>query len=146
MRGFGGGMGGLMAQAQKMQAKIAKVQEEIAAMEVAGESGGGAVKVVITGKHECKSVVIDPSVVDPEDVEMLQDLIQLAFNSAQTRLSEISEERMRKEVPLPPGMKLPFCSTCHAPHADKPTAVDAERIGGFFLQELQDAANSTVLH
>ena len=105
MRGFGGGMGGLMAQAQKMQAKIAKVQEEIAAMEVAGESGGGA---VITGKHECKSVVIDPSVVDPEDVEMLQDLIQLAFNSAQTRLSEISEERMRKEVPLPPGMKLPF--------------------------------------
>ena len=102
MRGFGGGMGGLMAQAQKMQAKIAKVQEEIAAMEVAGESGGGAVKVVITGKHECKSVVIDPSVVDPEDVEMLQDLIQLAFNS------EISEERMRKEVPLPPGMKLPF--------------------------------------
>ena len=50
MRGFGGGMGGLMAQAQKMQAKIAKVQEEIAAMEVAGESGGGAVKVVITGK------------------------------------------------------------------------------------------------
>ena len=103
MRGFGGGMGGLMAQAQKMQAKIAKVQEE-----VAGESGGGAVKVVITGKHECKSVVIDPSVVDPEDVEMLQDLIQLAFNSAQTRLSEISEERMRKEVPLPPGMKLPF--------------------------------------
>ena len=54
MRGFGGGMGGLMAQAQKMQAKIAKVQEEIAAMEVAGESGGGAVKVVITGKHECK--------------------------------------------------------------------------------------------
>ena len=108
MSGFGGGMGGLMAQAQKMQAKIAKVQEEIAAMEVAGESGGGAVKVVITGKHECKSVVIDPSVVDPEDVEMLQDLIQLAFNSAQTRLSEISEERMRKEVPLPPGMKLPF--------------------------------------
>lgn len=108
MRGFGGGMGGLMAQAQKMQAKIAKVQEEIAAMEVAGESGGGAVKVVITGKHECKSVVIDPSVVDPEDVEMLQDLIQLAFNSAQTRLSEISEERMRKEVPLPPGMKLPL--------------------------------------
>ena len=117
MRGFGGGMGGLMAQAQKMQAKIAKVQEEIAAMEVAGESGGGAVKVVITDKtsgkitiaaDECKRVVIDPSVVDPEDVEMLQDLIQLAFNSAQTRLSEISEERMRKEVPLPPGMKLPF--------------------------------------
>ena len=70
--------------------------------------GGGAGKVVITGKHECKSVVIDPSVVDPEDVEMLQDLIQLAFNSAQTRLSEISEERMRKEVPHPPGKKLPF--------------------------------------
>ena len=70
MRGFGGGMGGLMAQAQKMQAKIAKVQEEIAAMEVAGESGGGAVKVVITGKHECKSVVIDP---DPTRLQQRAD-------------------------------------------------------------------------
>ena len=94
MRGFGGGMGGLMAQAQKMQAKIAKVQEEIAAMEVAGESGGGAVKVVITGKHECKSVVIDPSVVDPEDVEMLQDMIMAAVNEAVRGVNELANKQM----------------------------------------------------
>ena len=96
MRGFGGGMGGLMAQAQKMQAKIAKVQEEIAAMEVAGESGGGAVKVVITGKHECKSVVIDPSVMDPEDVEMLQDMIVAAVNDALKKGEETRESEMSK--------------------------------------------------
>ena len=110
MRGFGGmgNMGGLMAQAQKMQAKLAKVQEEIAAMEVAGESGSGAVKVRINGKHQCVRISIDPSAISPDDVEMLEDLGQLAFNTAQTRLSEVSEERMRKEVPLPPGMKMPF--------------------------------------
>ena len=108
MRGFGGGMGGLMAQAQKMQAKLAKVQEEIAAMEMEGEAGNGAVKVVITGKHQCQRVTIDPNVVDVDDVEMLEDLVQLAFNNAQTRLAEESEARMRREVPLPPGMKLPF--------------------------------------
>ena len=62
MRGMGGmgGMGGLMAQAQKMQAKLAKVQEEIAQMEIEGEAGSGAVKVVISGKHECRRVTIDP--------------------------------------------------------------------------------------
>ena len=104
MRGFGGGMGGLMAQAQKMQAKIAKVQEEIAAMEVAGESGGGAVKVVITGKHECKSVVIDPSVVDPEDVEMLQDLVLAAVNEA----IRVGRATMDREVSaITGGIKLP---------------------------------------
>ena len=98
----------MMAQARKMQEQLLAAQQKAAATEVSASAGGGAVKVVITGKHECKSVVIDPSVEYPVDVEMLQDLIQLAFNSAQTRLSEISEERMRKEVPLPPGMKLPF--------------------------------------
>ena len=111
MRGFGGGMGnmgGLMAQAQKMQAKLAKVQEEIATMEIAGEAGSGAVKVRINGKHQCVRISIDPSAVSPDDVEMLEDLVQLAFNNAQNRLAEVSEERMRKEVPLPPGMKLPF--------------------------------------
>ena len=110
MRGFGGGgnMGGLMAQAQKMQAKLAKVQEEIAAMEIEGEAGNGAVKVLVTGKHECRRVSIDPSVVSADDVEMLEDLVQLAFNNAPNRLEEISQARLRKEGPLPPGMKLPF--------------------------------------
>lgn len=108
MRGFGGNMGGLMAQAQKMQAKLAKVQEEIAKMEIDGESAGGAVKVTITGKHECRRVQIDPSVVDPEDIEMLEDLVMLAFNNARTTLEEVSQARIQKEVPLPAGMKMPF--------------------------------------
>ena len=108
MRGFGSNMGGLMAQAQKMQAKLAKVQEEIAAMEMDGEAANGAVKVRINGKHKCVRVTIDPSVVTPDDVEMLEDLVQLAFNDAAQRLDAESEARMRKEVPLPPGMKLPF--------------------------------------
>ena len=109
MRGFGGGgMGGLMAQAQKMQAKLAKVQEEIAAMEIDGEAGNGAVKVTVSGKHECRRVHIDPAAVDPDDIELLEDLVQLAFNNAEQRLEEISQARIRQEVPLPPGMKLPF--------------------------------------
>ena len=109
MRGFGGGgMGGLMAQAQKMQAKLAKVQEEIAAMEIDGEAGNGAVKVTVSGKHECRRVHIAPAAVDPDDIEMLEDLVQLAFNNAEQRLEEISQARIRQEVPLPPGMKLPF--------------------------------------
>lgn len=110
MRGMGGmgGMGGLMAQAQKMQAKLAKVQEEIAQMEIEGEAGSGAVKVVISGKHECRRVTIDPKTVDPEDIEMLEDLVTLAFNDAVTKLAAVSETRMRQAVPLPPGMKMPF--------------------------------------
>ncbi len=108
MRGFGGGMGGLMAQAQKMQAKLAEVQEEIAKMEFEGEAANGAVKVVVTGKHVCKSVKIDPSVVDTDDLEMLEDLLLLAINNANERAKTTSEEMMNKAVPLPAGMKLPF--------------------------------------
>ncbi len=110
MRGMGGmgGMGGLMAQAQKMQAKLAKVQEEIAQMEIEGESANGAVKVVMTGKHECRRVSIDPSVVDPDDIEMLEDLLTLAVNDCVTKISAVSEAAMRRAVPLPPGMKMPF--------------------------------------
>ncbi len=110
MRGMGGmgGMGGLMAQAQKMQAKLAKVQEEIAQMEIEGESANGAVKVVMTGKHECRRVSIDPSVVDPDDIEMLEDLLTLAVNDCVSKIAAVSEAAMRRAVPLPPGMKMPF--------------------------------------
>ena len=91
-----------------MQSEMTKLQEELKEREVEGTAGGEAVKAVVNGNKNLVSLTLSPDAVDPEDVEMLQDLIQLAFNSAQTRLSEISEERMRKEVPLPPGMKLPF--------------------------------------
>ena len=94
MRGFGGGMGGLMAQAQKMQAKIAKVQEEIAAMEVAGESGGGAVKVTAAGDMRIKSLTIDPSAIDPDDVEMLQDMILAAVNDALDSAETMAGQQM----------------------------------------------------
>ena len=110
MRGMGGmgGMGGLMAQAQKMQAKLQKVQEEIAKTEFAGEAANGAVKVTMNGKHECLRVSIDPSVVDPEDIEMLEDLVTLAVNNCVKTIATESEAKMRQAVPLPPGMKLPF--------------------------------------
>ena len=121
MRGMGGmgGMGGLMAQAQKMQQKLAKVQEELKQTEFTGEAANGAVKVVITGGHECRSIKIDPKVVDrsikidpkvvdPEDIEMLEDLVMLAFNNAQQTCRTESEAAMNKAVPLPAGMKLPF--------------------------------------
>lgn len=108
MMGGMGGMGGLMAQAQKMQAKLAKVQEELAKMEIEGEAGSGSVKVTMNGKHECLRVAIDPKAVDPEDVEMLEDLVQLAVNDCVKRIAATSEEMTRRAVPLPPGMKLPF--------------------------------------
>nr|WP_303335643.1 YbaB/EbfC family nucleoid-associated protein [Sutterella sp.] len=108
MGGGMGGMGGLMAQAQKMQQKLAKVQEELKAMEFTGEAGNGAVKATITGGHECRKITIDPAVVDPDDIEMLEDLIVLAINNAETVCREKSEAAMRQAVPLPPGMKLPF--------------------------------------
>ena len=111
--GFPGGMGGgnmqqLMRQAQKMQQKLAKVQEELKQTEFTGEAANGAVKVVITGGHECRSIKIDPKVVDPEDIEMLEDLVMLAFNNAQQTCRTESEAAMNKAVPLPAGMKLPF--------------------------------------
>ena len=101
MRGMGGmgGMGGLMTQAQKMQQKLAKVQEELKQTEFTGEAANGAVKVVITGGHECRSIKIDPKVVDPEDIEMLEDLVMLAFNNAQQTCRTESEAAMNKAVP-----------------------------------------------
>lgn len=107
MRGMGG-MGNMMAQAQRMQAKLAQVQEEIKQMEVEGTAANGMVKVVMTGAHRVKRVSIDPSVMDPEDAEMLEDLITLACNDCVERIEKISERRLRAAVPLPAGMKFPF--------------------------------------
>ena len=98
----------MIKQAQKMQQKLAKVQEELKAMEFTGEAASGAVKATITGGHECRKIEIDPKVVDPEDIEMLEDLIVLAINNAEAVCREKSEAAMRQAVPLPPGMKLPF--------------------------------------
>ncbi len=101
--GFGGGMGGggmnmqnMMAQAQKMQQNIEKVQAEVEAREVEATAGGGAVKVVVSGKREMKSIEIAPEVVDPDDIEMLQDIIIAAVNEAMTTAETMMNEEMSK--------------------------------------------------
>ena len=89
-----GNMGAMMKQAQKMQAELAKAQDEIKDMEYEATAGGGMVKVVATGDMAIKSIVIDPEAVDPEDVEMLQDMVAAAVNEALRGVSEISSQRL----------------------------------------------------
>ena len=105
-----GPLAGLMQQAQKMQENIQKAQEELGAIEVTGQSGGGMVKVQMTARMEVRRVHIDPSAVS-DDLEMLEDLVAAAFNDAVNRANEASQAHMAKVtagMPLPPGMKLPF--------------------------------------
>lgn len=102
----GGNMQQMMKQVQKMQQNVAKVQAEVAARIVEGSAGGGAIKVSVTGDRAVKSITIDPEVVDPEDVEMLQDMILAAINDAMTKAEEMAESEMKKVMPA--GMpKLP---------------------------------------
>ncbi len=104
-----GGLGNLMKQAQDMQKNMQEAQEEIAKMEVSGESGGGMVKVVMTGKHELVNVTIDDSLMD--DKEMLEDLFAAAVNSAVRNVEDVSKEKMgglTGRMELPEGMKMPF--------------------------------------
>ena len=105
-----GGLGNLMKQAQKMQEDLQKAQEEIANMEVTGQSGGGLVSVVMTGRHDLKRVSIDESLLK-DDKEMLEDLVAAAVNDAVRKIEAESKEKMAsmtRGLPLPPGMKLPF--------------------------------------
>ncbi|HDW4067318.1 YbaB/EbfC family nucleoid-associated protein [Escherichia coli] len=98
-----GGLGNLMKQAQQMQEKMQKMQEEIAQLEVTGESGAGLVKVTINGAHNCRRVEIDPS--------LLEDLVAAAFNDAARRIEETQKEKMASVssgMQLPPGFKMPF--------------------------------------
>jgi hypothetical protein len=104
-----GGIAGLMKQAQQMQENMKKAQDELASIEVDGQSGAGMVKVTMTCSHEVRRIVIDPSVMD--DKEMLEDLIAAAFNDAVRRGEALSKERMAgftAGLNLPPGFKLPF--------------------------------------
>jgi nucleoid-associated protein EbfC len=101
---------GLMKQAQQMQDNLRKAQEELAQIEVEGQSGAGLVKVTMTCKHDVKRVVIDPSLL-ADDKDMLEDLVAAAFNDGLRRAEDISQEKMGKlsaGMPLPPGMKFPF--------------------------------------
>ena len=92
--GGGGNMGAMMKQAQKMQAELARAQEEIKDMTFEANAGGGMVKVVANGDMTVDSIVIDPEAVDPEDVEMLQDMVAAAVNEALRGVSEISSQRL----------------------------------------------------
>jgi len=105
-----GNIGNMMKQAQAMQANMQKAQAEIALIEVIGESGGGMIKVTMTGKHEVKRVQIEPAIVS-EDREMLEDLIAAAINDAVHKVEARTTEKMgalMAGVQLPPGIKLPF--------------------------------------
>ena len=98
------GMKDLMKQAQKMQKDMQKAQEDLANMIVEGTSGGGMVTVKMNGQNKVLSVKLDPDVVDPDDIEMLEDLIMAATNEAQEKISKTSEQEMSK---LTGGMKIP---------------------------------------
>ncbi len=105
-----GGIGGLMKQAQQMQANMQKMQEQLGSVEVEGQAGAGMVKVVMTCRHDVKRVTIDPSLMG-DDKEMLEDLIAAAVNDAVRRVETTTQEKMAgftAGLNLPPGMKLPF--------------------------------------
>lgn len=105
-----GQLAGLMKQAQQMQDNMRKMQEQLASVEVEGQSGAGMVKVVMTCKHDVKRISIDPSLVG-DDKEMLEDLVAAAVNDAVRRVEAMVQEKMgglAAGMGLPPGMKLPF--------------------------------------
>lgn len=104
-------LGQLMKQAQQMQAKMGEMQEKLGTIEVSGTAGGGMVTVVLNGKGEMKKVSIDKTIVDPNDVEMMEDLIVAAHNDAKGKVEATMQEEMQKVtggMQLPPGMKFPF--------------------------------------
>ncbi len=104
-------LGAMMKQAQEMQAKMAEMQERLEEMTVTGQAGGGMVSVAMTGKGTITGVKLDPSVVDPNDTEMLEDLLVAAFNDGRAKVEQMVAEETQNimgGMQLPPGMKLPF--------------------------------------
>lgn len=102
---------GLMKQAQAMQAKMAEMQAELDNVLVEGRAGGGMVSVTLTAKGAMKALKIDPSLLRPDDAEMLEDLIVAAHEDARRKAEDALQDRMKSVtagLPLPPGMKLPF--------------------------------------
>jgi hypothetical protein len=104
-------LGQMMKQAQEMQAKIAEMQEQLAAVEVTGASGGGMIQVTLNGKGEMRRIEIDPALANPDEVEVLEDLIVAATNDAKAKVEAQAAQRMSEltgGLNLPPGFKLPF--------------------------------------
>jgi DNA-binding YbaB/EbfC family protein len=104
-----GRQGGMLRQLQSLQENVLKAQEEVAAMTVTATAGGGAVTAVVSGERRVKSITIEPDVVDPEDVEMLQDLIVAAINQGLEQVDSAAAEKMGSAtggLGLPPGLGL----------------------------------------
>ena len=104
-------LGRLMKQAQEMQAKMAEMQTKLADIEISGSAGGGLVTATLNGKGELRRLKIDPSLANPDEVEVLEDLIVAAFNDTKTKVEARVAEEMREVtggLELPPGMQLPF--------------------------------------
>lgn len=99
----------MMKQAQELQGRMQRMQEELAALEVSGQSGAGLVKVTLNGKGEMRSVKIDSSLLKPDDAEIVEDLVVAAFQDAKNKVEGEMQKRMQEVaggLPLPPGMKL----------------------------------------
>ena len=104
-------IGQMMKQAQQMQAKMAEMQAALEQVEVTGTAGGGMVRVTLSGKNAAKAVKIDPSLINPAEAEVLEDLVLAAFNDARGKLEAHIAAEMAKltgGLQLPPGLKLPF--------------------------------------
>jgi nucleoid-associated protein EbfC len=104
-------LGQMMKQAQEMQARMAELQAKLDAIELTGAAGGGMVQVTLNGKGEMKKLKLDKALIDPNETEVLEDLILAAFNDAKSRVEAHVGEEMAKltgGLKLPPGMKLPF--------------------------------------
>jgi DNA-binding YbaB/EbfC family protein len=104
-------MGQMLKQAQQMQAKMAEMQARLDQVEMTGAAGGGMVQVTLSGKGEMRKIKIDKTLVDPNEIEVLEDLVLAAFNDAKQRVeSHVAEEmgKLTGGLQLPPGMKLPF--------------------------------------
>ena len=103
-------LGNIMQQAQKMQEDLKKAQQELELMQVTGQSGGGLVTIIMTGKREVRKVTIDPSLIG-EDKDMLEDLVAAAINDAVNKVGKMKKEKMAEitaGLPIPPGFQMPF--------------------------------------
>jgi DNA-binding YbaB/EbfC family protein len=99
----------MMTQARDLQMRMQKVQEELAALEVEGQSGAGAVRITLNGKGEMRALKIDPSLMKPDEVEMVEDLVIAAFQDAKAKAETALQSKMQEitgGLPLPPGLKL----------------------------------------
>lgn len=104
-------LGQIMKQVQDMQTRMAEMQDKLGDLEIEGAAGGGMVKATLNGKGALKALKIDPSLVNPAEIEVLEDLVVAAVNDAKTKVDDTMQAEMSKltgGLPLPPGMKFPF--------------------------------------